>query len=94
MNTIMPNERYFHYNGQRISYREGEVLLACAKGWTIADTAETLHISKKTIERHRENIRLRFGLQEYHDLRCFATKLQPELEKWVKLPTKMGKDTH
>lgn len=91
---MTPHERYFEYNGQRISYREGEVLLAYALGWKIADTANALCVSKKTIERHRENIRLRFGLQEYHDLRCFSTKLQPELEKWVNLPIKMGKDTH
>lgn len=84
MNTIMPNERFFHYNGQRISFREGEVLLACAKGWTIEDTAEKLNLSNSTIKRHRENLRLRFSLQGYNALVCFASKLQPELEKWVK----------
>lgn len=84
MNTIMPNERYFHYNGQRISYREGEVLLACAKGWTIEQTAEKLFISPNTIKRHRENLRLRFSLQGYSALVCFASKLEPDLEKWVK----------
>ena len=88
------HKRFIEHHNQHLSYREGEVLLACALGWTIADTAHTLHISKKTVERHRENIRQRFGLQGYHDLRCFANKLQPELEKWVNLPIKMGKDTH
>lgn len=88
------HQRFFAHNDQIISQREAEVLLAYVLGWTIADTAHTLHISKKTVARHRENIRQRFGLQGYHNLRCFATELQPELEKWVNLPTKMGKDTH
>lgn len=84
MSTIMPNERYFHYNGQRISYREAEVLLACAQGLTIEQTAEKLYISPSTIKRHRENLRLRFSLQGYSALVCFASKLGTELEKWVK----------
>ena len=84
MTAMTPNERFFEYNSQRISYREGQVLLACALGWTIEQTAEKLSVSNSTIKRHRENIRLRFSLQGYNALVCFASKLQPELEKWVK----------
>ena len=87
-------DKRFKHNGHYISYRQAQVLLAYAQGWTMAETAALLHLSKKTIERHRENIRLRFSLQGYHDLRCFSTKWQSELEKWVKLPIKMGEDTH
>jgi DNA-binding CsgD family transcriptional regulator len=84
MTAMTPQERYFEYNGQRISYREGEVLLSCAQGLTVEQTAEKLSVSNSTIKRHRENLRLRFSLQGYNALVCFASKLQPELEKWVK----------
>lgn len=87
-------DKFFEYNGQRISYREGEVLLAYARGITIEQTAEDLNLSESTVKRHRENLRLRFSLQGYHKLRCFATKLQPELEKWIEKPTKLDKDAH
>ena len=77
-------DKFFEYNGQRISYREGEILLAYAQGITIEQTADDFNLRESTIKRHREKLRRRFSLQGYHKLRCFATELQPELEKWIK----------
>ncbi|WP_041340836.1 response regulator transcription factor [Runella slithyformis] len=81
---MTPHDKFFEYDGQRISYREGEVLLACAQGLTIEQTAKKLFISQHTVKTHREKLRLRFSLQGYTKLVWFATKLQPELEKWIK----------
>lgn len=86
--------KFFEHEGQRISYREAQVLLAFSYGWTIAETAVQFHLSPKTIQRHRENLRHRFSLHAYHDLRCFATKWQPNFEEWVTMPIKMGKDAY
>ncbi|WP_298349221.1 LuxR C-terminal-related transcriptional regulator [Runella sp.] len=84
---MTPHDKFFEYDGQRISYREGQILLAYARGITIEQTAKDLFLSESTIKRHRENLRRRFSLQGYHKLRCFATELQPELEKWIEKPT-------
>lgn len=77
-------KRTFEHNGHILTYREVEVLLCCAKGMTIKETATTLFISPKTVQRHHENLNLRFGLHGYHALTCFSTGLLSELEKWVK----------
>lgn len=84
---MTPHDKFFEYDGQRISYREGQILLAYARGITIEQTAKDLFLSESTIKRHRENLRRRFSLQGYHKLRCFTTELQPELEKWIEKPT-------
>lgn len=87
-------DKFFEHDGQRISYREAEVLLCCARGMTIKETADTLFINFKTVKRHRNNIHTRFNLPRYHAVTCFATQLLPELEKWVLWPIKMSHKTH
>jgi DNA-binding CsgD family transcriptional regulator len=84
------HEKFFEHNGKRISYREAEVLLCCANNLTVKQTASVLCRSHKTIQRHHENLHTRFDLRGYNSLVCFASKLLPELEKWVTLPIKMG----
>ncbi len=74
-------DKFFEHDGKRITYREAEVLLCCAKGMTSLQTADRLGVCVGTINRHHENIRTRFSLKGYHTLTCFATTLQPELEK-------------
>ena len=76
-------DKVFEHDGQAISYCEAKVLIYCAKGMSIKETAALLCRSHKTIKRHRENIHARFGPQRYHTLTSFAVKLLPELEKWV-----------
>ena len=75
--------KVFEHDGQTITYCEAQILLCCAKGMSIKESAALLCRSHKTIKRHRENIHDRFGIQRYHTLTCFALKLLPELEKWV-----------
>ena len=86
-------DKRFKHNGHYISYREAQVLLACAKGWTTQEIAATLCMSYHTAKTHRENLRVRFSLQGYTGLLCFAIKWQQELEKSVTLPTKIGNVT-
>ncbi len=76
----------FECDGKRITPREAEVLLCCARGLTSRETADRLFISCRTVERHRENLRERLGLIGPHMLTNWAVRMQPQLEKWVKLP--------
>ncbi len=84
----------FEHEGQIISYREAQVLLCCTRGLTAQQTADLLFICAGTVNRHRENLRHRFGLKGHHTLACLANKLLPELEKCVELPIKMCNTTH
>jgi DNA-binding CsgD family transcriptional regulator len=83
-------DKFFEHDGQRISYREAEVLLCCARGMTIQQTADLLYIGYSTAKTHREHLRTRFGLEGHHTLACLAAKILPELEKSVTLPTEIG----
>lgn len=85
---------FFEYNGQRISYREAQVLLCCAKGMTKAQTADLLCVSYSTVKAHHEHLRTRFKLKGYHAFDCFANKLFVEFEKSVELPTEIGSSTN
>ena len=73
----------FEYEGQVITARQVQILRCCANGMTYKKTADQLCMSRRTVQRHRENIRHRFCLEGYHALECFAIKLLPELEKWA-----------
>ena len=79
-------DKFFEHDGKRISYREAEVLLCCAKGMSIEQTANLLNISPATVKSHREHLRERFGTHGRNALCIMAVKLQPELEKSVNLP--------
>ncbi|ADB40424.1 response regulator transcription factor [Spirosoma linguale] len=78
-------------DGQYMTPRESEIVWLYAQGLSATQIAERLNVSSKTINRHCENIRARFGLRGYHALLQFALKIRPELEKWVNSPIKMGK---
>ncbi|MBD2704728.1 helix-turn-helix domain-containing protein [Spirosoma sp. BT702] len=71
-------------SGQYMTDSEAKVIWLCSEGLTNSQIAEQLNRSIKTINRHCENIRMRFDLNGYHTLRQFAIKIRPELEKWVK----------
>lgn len=66
-----------------LTAREAEVVWYCAKGSTSAQIADKLGRSVKTVERHKENIRTRFGLTGHHSLHQFAYRWQATLNKWV-----------
>jgi DNA-binding CsgD family transcriptional regulator len=74
---------HFFHNTQRISVREAEILLACADGLTIMQTAASLYISVNTVKRHHTNIRNKFELRGPHALHVLALALRPDLKNWL-----------
>ncbi len=54
--------------------REVEVLKAFAGGKSAGEIAETLLLSKHTVESHRKNIYAKLDLHSIHELRAFAVK--------------------
>ena len=73
----------FEHNGVSFTLREAEVLLCCAEGMTIQETAERLSIASGTVRKHHNNLSLRFGLHGYHGLTFFAVGMKQELEKYA-----------
>jgi two-component system response regulator NreC len=55
-----------------LTEREREVLTCIAEGYTNRDIAETLSISIKTVDRHRENILAKLGLHNRVELVRYA----------------------
>jgi len=80
-------------DGEHLTARESEVVWYCAQGYTCAQIAEKLRRSPKTVERHKENVRTRFGLKGHHSLYQFAYKQQEILRKWIVSPTSLGNAT-
>jgi DNA-binding NarL/FixJ family response regulator len=58
--------------GSELTPREVEVLRLVATGSKIRESAEALHVSAKTIEAHRTNIRRKLGLESVADLVRYA----------------------
>jgi DNA-binding CsgD family transcriptional regulator len=71
--------------GDRVdSGREREVLQLTAEGYTSKETGERLHISYRTVDKHRENIRAKLGLDSTVQMAAYAHQRgiipkQPEL---------------
>lgn len=61
-----------HIHG--LTDRELEVLQLIAKGHSCQDTAEKLHISPRTVQVHRNNIRLKIGLDSALQLHAYAVR--------------------
>ena len=61
-------------NGDGLSPRETEVLRAIALGYTSAEIAGRLHLSRRTIETHRANIHRKLGLATRAELVHFALR--------------------
>jgi two-component system response regulator NreC len=61
-------------NGDGLSPRETEVLRAIALGYTSAEIAAKLHLSRRTIETHRANIHRKLGLATRAELVHFALR--------------------
>lgn len=54
--------------------RELEILQLIAKGHSCQDTADKLHISPRTVQVHRNNIRLKIGLDSALQLHAYAVR--------------------
>lgn len=61
-------------NGDGLSPRETEVLRSIALGYTSAEIAGKLHLSRRTIETHRANIHRKLGLATRAELVHFALR--------------------
>jgi len=60
--------------------RELEILQLIAKGHSCADSAEKLRISPRTVQVHRNNIRLKIGLESALQLHAYAMRFFQEEE--------------
>jgi len=56
----------------KLSDRELEVLRLCGQGWSTEEVAQRLHLSAKTVEVHRANIKEKLGLQTTPQFQRFA----------------------
>jgi DNA-binding NarL/FixJ family response regulator len=70
----------------QLSEREREVLQLMAEGHTTAEIADTLHISRKTVETHRKSMMLKLKLHSVAEVTKFAiregiTSLDPTRRK-------------
>lgn len=61
-------------NGDGLSQRETEVLRSIALGYTSAETAQKLHLSRRTVETHRARIHRKLGLATRAELVHFALR--------------------
>lgn len=70
-------------NGQWITHQQGRVLLCCAYGLSMKQTAEKLCIAYKTVDGHHQKTRELYSVVGYHGLLQLGLKLLPELEEWL-----------
>jgi two-component system, NarL family, response regulator NreC len=61
-------------DGDGLSQREVEVLRLIALGFTSAEIAEKLHLSRRTVESHRRRIHLKLGLERRSELVEYALR--------------------
>ena len=73
------------YPNVTLSAREAEILLSCAAGRTIQETADELSVSYSTVKTHRENIRECFQLKGNFGIKHFADQHRSEIEKFLEL---------
>jgi DNA-binding NarL/FixJ family response regulator len=59
----------------KLSNRESQVFELIAQGMTMSAIAEQLHVSVKTVETHRENIKTKLDLKSSHALTIYASRM-------------------
>lgn len=64
------DDHYLH----DLTDRELEVMILMAQGHSCQDSAEKLHISPRTVQVHRNNIRLKIGLESALQLHAYAVR--------------------
>jgi DNA-binding NarL/FixJ family response regulator len=60
---------------KKLSDMEQQVLLLIGKGKNSMEIAEIKYISRRTVDKHRENLREKLGINGYHELTVFANEL-------------------
>jgi DNA-binding NarL/FixJ family response regulator len=61
-------------HGELLTAREEEVVKLVAEAYTNEEIGELLHISKKTVERHRANILEKLGMRDRVELTRYAIR--------------------
>lgn len=81
MKTVLAGHKYFDSSlpdfeskTTPLSNREFQIFEMFGQGMTIAPMASALNLSAKTIEAHRENIKMKLGIETSHELTVYATK--------------------
>ena len=62
------------HNLHNLTDRELEIMILMAGGDSCQDSAEKLHISPRTVQVHRNNIRLKIGLESALQLHAYAVR--------------------
>lgn len=62
----------------QLTDRELEIIILMAQGYSVHQTAEKLHISPRTAQVHRNNIRLKIGLESTAQLYAYAVRFYGE----------------
>ena len=66
------------HNLHNLTDRELEIMILMAGGDSCQDSAEKLHISPRTVQVHRNNIRLKIGLESALQLHAYAVRFYGE----------------
>jgi two-component system response regulator NreC len=69
-----PSQSFYSPRRSLLSPREVEVLCCVAKGMKAKDIGKSLHITAKTVERHKSNIMAKLGLHSQVDLATYAIR--------------------
>jgi DNA-binding NarL/FixJ family response regulator len=73
-NNMKGNDNNLH----NLTDRELEVMILMAKGHSCRDSAEKFHISPRTVQVHRNNIRLKIGLESAVALHAYSVRFYGE----------------
>ena len=73
-NNMKGNDNNLH----NLTDRELEVMILMAKGHSCRDSAEKFHISPRTVQVHRNNIRLKIGLESALALHAYSVRFYGE----------------
>lgn len=81
MQTVLAGNTYFDSSlpdfeseTTPLTEREFQIFEMIGQGMTIPPMASVLNLSPKTLEAHRENIKIKLGIETSHDLTVYATK--------------------
>lgn len=81
MHKVLAGDQYFDKSlpdfeseTTPLTSREFQIFEMIGQGMTILTIASALNLSARTVETHRENIKLKLSIESSHDLTVYATK--------------------
>jgi DNA-binding NarL/FixJ family response regulator len=72
--TVAEKNKHNNLQPRTLTDRELEIIILLAQGHSCQDSAKKLHISPRTVQVHRNNIRLKLGLQTALQLHTYAVR--------------------